>query len=150
MTPEEEKHGYHLLLSFLWQFHAFEEKLKAARFRKLGKPDEADWLSFAGLIRAGEIEVTADDSVDSDVVSAAMLHLSTQPLQGRSKNKYILHDTTQAAEVLQERGRQFMRHAEIKNFSLEDYDLMVAGLVVIPAWWVALDHWLNRDKSASS
>lgn len=143
MTNKKEPYDHQLLLNFLWQFHAFEEKLKKAGFRRVGRPEEADWIGFIGMVRAGEIEVTADEELDG-----AILHLSMQPLQGRRKNRVILHDISQVAEVLQERGRQFMRHPDIKNYSDEDSDMMVTGLVVMPAWSEALDHWLNRNRSA--
>lgn len=148
MTQKEEKYDYHLLLTFLWQFHAFEEQLKAAGFRKIDKPDEADWLSFVGMVRAGEIEVKPlDPRLDDDVVDDAMLHLMYQPLQGKSKNKYILHDTTLVAEVLQERGRQFMSHTGVKAFTDEDFEMMVTGLVVMPFWSAAVEGWMKRGKS---
>ena len=124
---EKNKFDLNLMLTFLFQFKRFEKALKQAGFMKTGRPDEADWQAFICKIDGRfdlKASVELEMAVDFMLVSYA-----------KSGKPYPLRDVILLADEIKGLGRRLSRSINFQAPTSEEYDTMMAALVIMDAWF---------------
>ena len=123
---EKNKLDLNLMLTFLFQFKQFEKTLRKAGHTKTGRPDEADWQAFICKIDGRfdlKASVELEMAVDFMLVSYA-----------KSGKPYPLRDIILLTDQIQKLGKDLGRNINFQAPTSEEYDTMMAALVVMDAW----------------
>jgi len=123
---EQNKFDQDLILSFLFQFNQFENALRRAGFTKLGLPNEADWQAFITKI---ERRFYPRASEELEMAVDAML-MSTQ----QDGKPYSQRDITVLTDQIQGLGKCLSRSINFQTPTNEEYEMMMASMVVMEAW----------------
>ena len=122
----QNKFDQDLILSFLFQFNQFERALRRAGFTKPEKPNEADWLGFISNIEK-DFDIKADEALEMAVDYLLVSH-------AQSGKPFPLRDIVLLANQIQGLGKRLSRGIHFQKPTNEEYEMMMASMVVMAAW----------------